>query len=109
MSVLLIVCLILINSSAQVLLKKGAIKTSGRTMVSFVNIETIAGYSLFFLSTIMSVFLLNYISFKSLAMVIALNFVGTLILSVLILKESLTRQKIVSTMLIIVGVIVFNL
>ncbi|WP_397376476.1 EamA family transporter [Paenibacillus sp. MER 180] len=109
MSVILIVSLILVNSFAQILLKKGALKINGRSIVSFLNVETILGYSLFFLSTIMSVLLLNYVNFKTLTIVIALNFVCTLILSALMLRERLTRQKALSTMIIVVGVIVFNL
>lgn len=61
------------------------------------------------ISTILSVYLMQLINFKSLTIVVALNYVVAFILSILILKETYTKQKLISTLFIIVGVIVFNI
>lgn len=109
MKVLVILILVLVNSCAQLLLKIGSSKKSITKTVIKINIQIISGYLLLFISTIISVYLLNFINFKSLTIVIALNYVSTLILSNLVLKEKYTKQKIVSTIIIVFGVITFNI
>lgn len=110
MSILVILLLVAINSFAQVLLKKGALKSlEGKSFLSNINIYIVTGYLFFFSSTILSVYLLKFINFKSLTIIISLNYVGTLILSNLILKEKYTHRKILSTAIIIIGVLIFNM
>lgn len=109
MSILVITILILINGFAQILLKIGA--TTSRRTIPFTNmsVHTAGGYFLFFISTILSVYLMQRINFKSFTLVIALNYVVAFILSVLILRENCSKQKVISTIFIVVGVIIFNL
>ncbi|MGG1637089.1 EamA family transporter [Paenibacillus sp. NRS-1760] len=109
MTLALIFILVLINSFAQILLKIGATKVGKKVFFLRISPETIFGYLLFFIATLLSVYLLKFIEFKSLTLVIALNYVGTLVFSNLILKEKYTKIKVISTILIIAGVIVFNI
>ncbi|WP_430175368.1 EamA family transporter [Paenibacillus favisporus] len=108
MIIFISIVLILINSFAQVLLKIGANKISKKFGIT-INIQTILGYFLFFISTILSVYLLKFIDLKNFTIIIALNYVGAIVLSYLILRESFTKQKIISTIMIILGVIIFNI
>jgi drug/metabolite transporter (DMT)-like permease len=109
MNILIIVILVLINSFAQILLKVGATKKSNKNLLMKFNIQTLSGYILLFTSTILSVYLLKFINFKSLTIVLGLNYVSTLVLSNLILKEGYSKQKVLSTLIIVLGVIIFNI
>ncbi|MFF2091718.1 EamA family transporter [Paenibacillus sp. NPDC058174] len=109
MSVLVIVILVLFNSFAQIFLKMGALRTKEKNLLSSINIYIILGYILFFSATLLSVYLLKLINFKDLTVIISLNYVSTLILSNVILKEKYSKQKVYATLLIIVGVIIFNI
>lgn len=109
MTIIIGVILVLINSSAQILLKVGATDSKYNVKVFLISIFTLIGYGLFFISTVLSVYMLNMIEFKSFTMIIAFNYVVTLIFSKLFLSEKFTTRKIISTLLIITGVIVFNL
>ncbi|WP_419874593.1 EamA family transporter [Candidatus Pristimantibacillus sp. PTI5] len=109
MIIVIVAILILMNSFAQIFLKIGAIKTNGSSLRTRIDAYTIIGYLLFFLATLLSVYLLKFINFKSLTVIISFNYVATLILSNVILKEKYTKQKIIATLVIILGVIVFNL
>ncbi|MNE75159.1 EamA-like transporter family protein [compost metagenome] len=108
MIILVILILVLVNSIAQVLLKLGSTKT-GNTAISLINIYILLGYALFFVSTILSVYLLKLMELKNFTLIISLNYVGTLILSRFFLKERFTVKKITATALIVLGVVYFNL
>ncbi|WP_028544006.1 EamA family transporter [Paenibacillus taiwanensis] len=108
MIIALVIILVVTNSVAQVFLKLGAVQNKS-TFLKIINLHTIVGYSLFFLATLLSVYSLKFISFKELTVIISLNYVVTLLLSILILKEKFTGRKVLSTLLIVFGVIVFNL
>ncbi|SMG46752.1 EamA family transporter [Paenibacillus aquistagni] len=108
MIIALVLILVITNSVAQVFLKLGAVQNKP-TLLIIINIYTIIGYSLFFLATLLSVYLLKFISFKELTVIIALNYVFTFLLSILLLKERFTGRKVLSNLLIVSGVIVFNL
>jgi len=109
MVIFLIFILVVINCCAQIFLKLGPIKTNKVPFLSFINLHTFVGYALFLVSTLLSVYLLQFISFKNLTIVISLNYVGTFLLTILLLKEKFSRQKLISTTIIILGVIIYNL
>ncbi|MEK4372158.1 hypothetical protein CXK86_07310 [Paenibacillus sp. BGI2013] len=101
--------LILINSFAQILLKVGAVKGKKNKAIVSINLPIVAGYMLFLISTVLSVYLLKFIALKNFTIIIALNYVGTLLFSYIFLKERFTKQKIIASFFIIAGVIIFNL
>jgi len=109
MIILVSALLVLINSLAQILLKVGAVKGKKNKGIVSINIPIVMGYMFFLVSTVLSVYLLKFIALKNFTLIIALNYVGVLLLSYIFLKERFTRQKIIASLFIIAGVIIFNL
>ncbi|MNW34169.1 EamA-like transporter family protein [compost metagenome] len=103
------IVLVLINSSAQIFLKLGATDSKIRIKLISISGYTIIGYVLFLVSTVLSIFMLKLIEFKSFTLILSFNYVSALIFSNIFLGERFTRSKIIATGLIIIGVIVFNL
>ncbi|KLU57435.1 hypothetical protein EL84_02665 [Paenibacillus sp. VT-400] len=109
MIIILSTLLVLINSLAQILLKLGAMRSRESKAILSINIPILIGYFLFLVTTVLSVYLLKVIPLKNFTLIIALNYIVTLLFSYIILKEKLSRQKFLASFMIIVGVIVFNL
>lgn len=100
-SLLLIFVLVLINSAGQIFLKLASLRKEKRFAFLFF------GYGLFLISVFLVQILLNYIEFKSLAIVITLNIVGVMVASAIFLNEKLTRQKVTGTLVVVVGSVIF--
>jgi len=93
---------------SQILLKIGA--GNGRSMLhTYLNAPTVTGYFLFLVVTICSIYALQVVELKSLYALSSLNYVAVLVLSSAVLKEKLSRNKLLSILLIVSGLIVFNL
>lgn len=103
------IILVVINSSAQILLKIGATDSKGLSQKIPISRFTLVGYGLFLVSTVLSILMLKLIEFKSFTLIVSFNYVAALIFSNLFIGEKYTRRKVVATIIIIIGVIVFNL
>lgn len=99
---------IIINGIAQVMLKRGA-RSDGTFLSAYLNRSTITGYALFLAVVVLSTFALLGMELKMLYAIASLNYAMVLLLSWLILKESLTRNKVIGAGLIVAGIILFNL
>lgn len=106
---LLIVIISIINSMCQIFLKIGSKENRKYILIKMFNIYTLIGYGGFFVVTILTVYLLKHIPFKSITLILSLNFLFTLFFSWLILKERITKNKLISTAIIVTGVIIYNL
>ncbi|MBA7489476.1 hypothetical protein ES702_00010 [subsurface metagenome] len=67
------------------------------------------GYFMFLIVTVCSIFALKGLELKLFYALTSLNYVVVMILSRIVLKEGLSRNRIVALCLIVVGVTVFNL
>ena len=91
---------------AQILLKIGA-RDKKRWQDSFLNVNTLSGYGLFLLVTISNLWALQEIPLKHMTAWLGLSYVWVLILSALILKEKLTRNRILGCLFIVLGLVIF--
>ena len=100
---------VFISSLSQVMLKKSADKTHKSLIAEYLNPRVIFAYTLFFLSTLVTVYAFRYVplSFGPILESLAYVFIG--ILSVFVLKEKITKKGIIGMIVIIAGVIVFSL
>jgi len=109
MTYLLVFLLVIINATAHIMLKIGSTQKNSKTFFSILNVQSALGYFFFFLSTLLTVYLLKFIEFKSMTLIVTLNYIGTLVLARFILKEKLSFKKYLALTVIILGIIVFNL
>lgn len=111
MSKYLVVLLIsvLIASISQIILKKSADKKHKNIIREYFNFQVIIGYGLLFLSSILTIISLKGLPYKSVPIIETLGYMYILILSKIFLQEKLTKKKIYGNVIIIIGIIVFNL
>lgn len=76
---------------------------------TYVNLPTMAGYSLFLIETIISVFALRGVDLKLFYALASTRYVVVMILSYIVLKERLSNNKFLAVLMIVAGAMVFNL
>lgn len=104
---ILFLCVVL-TSISQLLLKSGS-GGGGRWWQSFMRVHTLLGYGLLTLVTILMVFVMQRLELKFVTAVQAFIYVLVVIGARFVLKERLTKNRIVGLALILAGVVVFNL
>ena len=100
---------VFIATIAQVLLKKEANVKHESFLQKFLNVKVISAYSIFLLSTILNVVAFKNIDLKYAVVFDVTGFIWIGLFSVFILKEKFNLRKIISFILIILGVIVFSI
>lgn len=99
---------ILLTGISQVFLKIGAQK-KGNIYSIYLNIFTIFGYVLLIVVTVSNVVILRELDLKLLYAIMSLNYVIVIIFSKVLLKEFISHNKWMAIILIVAGVIAFNL
>ncbi len=104
----IILIAILLVSGSHIVLKYSANNQYKNRISEYTNIPTIVGYSLLFASSLITIFALRYIPFKSYQVYMSLTYLIILVLSKIVLNERITRSKIVGNCLIVAGIFLFN-
>ena len=101
---------IIFTGFSQILLKTGSNdKKTNHFLDSYLNLPTISAYLLYGIVTILYIYALVDIPLKTVYALGALNYLIILFFSSLILKEPITKEKVISTLFITMGVLIFNL
>ncbi|MFL0581118.1 EamA family transporter [Solibacillus silvestris] len=104
MHILIIILLPILNASGQVLMKKAALSTENRSKL----ILLFFAYSIFLLSTVLTIYVLKIIPTKYFTVILAFNFILTTAFSVYILKEKIGNKTVVGTIFVLLGVGIFS-
>lgn len=100
---------VFIASISQVMLKKSAnIKHESRVR-EYINIYVIGSYFILFISTILTVIAYRGVELKNGPVIEASGYIFIIILSRIFLGEKITAMRITGTLLIIIGIIIFNI
>lgn len=94
---------------SQILLKRSANKKYDSKIKEYLNFEVIFAYGMFFLSMLMSVYALKDISISYNAVIESLSYILIPITGYLFFKERLTRNQFIGIMVIVVGIIIYNI
>ncbi|HTY91168.1 MAG TPA: hypothetical protein VMC84_08340 [Methanocella sp.] len=105
--ILVILC-ILLTGMGQLCLKLGS-HNKQSFLGMYLNPYTLSGYAILFIVTILSVLALMGIDLKVFSAFMALNYVAITLLSVAVLHEPLSKNRIIAIVLIVFGVAAFNL
>jgi multidrug transporter EmrE-like cation transporter len=101
---------VVVASTGQLLMKKGALRGRGRSIIgSFLDPFTIAGYALMLTSTITSTIALKTLPLHLTVSLLPLGYAVVVALSVAILGERMKRHHIWGMLMILAGVVIFNL
>jgi len=98
-----------ISSISQIMLKKSAQKEYDNKIAEYINLLVICGYMLLLFTTLISVFALRYIPVSLFTALESMTQIFVPVLSFLILKEHINRQKLIGMTVIIAGLIVYFL
>jgi len=98
-----------LSSFSQVLLKKGSEKNRKSILQEYLNPYVIIGYFIMIACMLMTVIAFKGVPFKYSAVLESLGYIYIMILSRMIIKEAITKRKVIGNIMIIIGVIVFSL
>lgn len=93
--------LVVMNATGQLLLKR-ATQTGG-----FRSVELWLGYGAFLFTVSVSFVLMHVIELKYFTVIMSLNYVVVMIASAYFFKENLSWTKVLGTMVVLAGIIVF--
>ncbi len=105
--IILLILAVLVSSISQIILKKSASKTYTSIFKEYFNIYVITGYGLMVISTILVILGLKGVPYKNEPIIESLGYIFVMILSNIILKEKITRKKLIGNLLIFLGIIVY--
>lgn len=100
---------VIIASCSQILLKKSAMKQYPSFLREYVNPYVICGYGMLFGSMLLTIVAYKGIEFKNGPIIESLGYVLVIMMSRIIFKERITKSKIIGTLCIIAGVMIFVL
>lgn len=107
--VLLFIFSVLLSVFAQIFLKISANRTYKTKLSEYLNKYVISAYLLFFLCTLLSIIAYKGLELKKGPILEALGYAFVLVLGKLILKEKITKSKIIGNLLIVLGIIIFSI
>ena len=108
--ILIAIVNVFISSFSQILLKSSANEKKESFIKNFLNFKVIVAYTIFFgVMLINALFVFKYIELSQISIVEALGYIFVPILSYLILKEKLNKTKIYGIIIIVIGVVMYNI
>ena len=105
--IILLVLAVVVSSVSQIILKKSASKTYNSIIKEYLNPYVIIGYGLMVISTILVVLGLKGVPYKNEPIIESLGYIFVMILSNRILKEKITKKKIIGNLLILAGIVIY--
>jgi len=102
--IVLFLCSVLISSISQMLLKRAANKIHKNKLAEYMNPIVVIAYFLFFGATLLTVFAYRGVPLTLGPILESTGYIFVAILSVVILKEKVTRRKVFGNILIVLGV-----
>ena len=94
---------------SQILLKQSANKEHKKPLHEYLNWRVILAYAIFFGVLLVNTYAFTKVDMKYGAVIDTFSYVFVLLLSYAILKEKMTKGKIIGNALIIIGIIVYTL
>ncbi len=98
-----------VASLSQLLLKKSAMRRHTSFLREYMNLWVLTGYGLLFVSMFLTVLAFRGMAYKNGSVIESLGYVLVLVLSRLFFGEKITKRKLIGTVCILAGMIVFYL
>ena len=98
---------VIISAFAQVLLKKSADIKRENKIKEYLNFKTIFAYGIFFGATLCTVFAYKYVPLSMGPILGTTEYIFVALLSLWLLKEKISKKKLIGLITIVIGVLVF--
>lgn len=95
---------VLLASCSQVMLKKAALLSYAKPYLAYLNARVICAYSIFFLTTLISVYALKYVTLITAGFIECSAYIYVLLLDRLFFGQAITPRKIAGVTCIIAGI-----
>ena len=100
---------VLVASISQIMLKKSADRKYYRWIDEYLNFIVIFAYGLFFLSSLLTVYAYKFVPLSLGPVLEASGYVFVSVMGYFILKEKIGKRKFLGLVVIIAGIVIFNL
>ena len=100
---------VLISSIAQVMLKAEANKPHESRLKEYLNPMVIGAYGIFFLSTFLTMYALKYVPLTYSPLIAPLSYIFVPVIGVLVLKEKLSRRRVLGIVIMLAGIVIFSM
>lgn len=107
--ILLFIFSVFISSCSQILLKKAANKTYKNIIEEYLNPLVIAAYSVFLLSSFLTMYSYKYVQLSIGPMIEAMGYVFVAVLGRIFLKEKINKKAAIGMGLILVGIVICSI
>ena len=107
--ILLFIFSVFISSCSQILLKKAANKTYKNIIEEYLNPLVIAAYSVFLLSSFLTMYSYKYVPLSIGPMIEAMGYVFVAVLGRIFLKEKTNKKTAIGMGLILVGIVICSI
>lgn len=104
------IMVVLISSFSQILLKLAANDTNNKSFKTLFNSKVIIAYGILFLMMFVNArFVYKHIEMNSIGIIEAFAYIFIPILSWLFLHEKISKRQLIGVVIILIGIIIFNL
>ena len=100
---------VFISSVSQIILKKSAKKEHGSFIKEYLNPYVIGAYFIFFAATFMSIYAYKGIPLSLGPILDSSGYFFITVLGALFLREKITRKKVISLTVIILGIVIYSI
>ena len=107
--IMLFIFSVFISSCSQILLKKGANKTYKNIIEEYVNPLVISAYSIFLLSSFLTMYSYKYVPLSIGPMLESFGYVFVAVLGRIFLKEKINQKTAIGMGLILIGIVICSI
>jgi len=107
--ILLFLGAVFISSVSQIMLKKSANKSYDNKLKEYMNPWVIIAYGLFFSATLVTVIAYKYVPLSLGPILESSGYFFVTILGMIFLKEKVGKKKAIGLLVILLGIVIFNL
>lgn len=100
---------VVVSSIAQILLKKSANLKKESKLKEYLNFKTIFAYGIFFGATFCTLLAYKYVPLSMGVILNSTEYIFVAILSYFLLKEKISKKKLIGLITIIIGVVIFSI
>lgn len=108
--VIALIVMVFISSASQILLKLSASEEHESSVNYFLNWKVILSYGIYFGVTLVNtLFIYKGLKLSEISLLESFGYIFVPVLSFFLLKEKITKKQLLGIVLIIIGVVIFNL
>lgn len=105
--IMLLILSVSVASISQIILKMSASEEHGSLIKEYLNIKVVIGYGLMLMSTVLTILAFKGLDYKNGPIIESIGYLMVMLLSKLILKEEITKKKVIGNIVILLGILVF--